>query len=180
LRILSLADKEPPYREMCRRLAKHPSDIYYIHPFRLEQVVRDVLTMSMNVEFAMTVHSKDGGYDLIGFDAEGEKVLVEVKRYRHDRKIGVRSVRHLAGVLVRENAEKGVIVTTSDFTRDSASETGRLRSECQDYPIAIDLLKFADLLPWLEVVPLASNALLNCDEYWNGKLESFQGCWISL
>ena len=56
----------------------------------------------------------DGGVDLIA-RKNGEKVLVQCKRWRTD-KVGVDKARELFGVVKAEGATKGVLVTSGAFT----------------------------------------------------------------
>lgn len=56
----------------------------------------------------------DGGVDLIA-RKNGEKVLVQCKRWRTD-KVGVEKARELFGVVKAEGATKGVLVTSGAFT----------------------------------------------------------------
>jgi HJR/Mrr/RecB family endonuclease len=56
----------------------------------------------------------DGGYDIEYQDKEGQRVLVECKA--HKKPVGVAVARQLYGVLLHENAEKGVIASVSGFT----------------------------------------------------------------
>ena len=167
LKKFNLSDKRIPYFELLKWLTDHPSDIYYIHPRRFEQVVQGVLREFMDCEFLLTAESKDGGYDLLAYDTDAGKLLVEVKRYSSERTIGVSFVRHLAGVLVRENVSHGLIVSTSDFTTDSKTEIETLRRKTQEYPLYIDLRTFTELLPWLEThrVRLADETSAS-EEYW--------------
>lgn len=169
-----------PYAELLRWLASHPSDVYYVNPRRFENVVRDVLGEAMQVDFEMTATSRDGGFDLLAYDSDVGKVLVEVKRFAQHRKISVRLVRHLAGVLVRENSSRGIIVSTSDFTRCSVDEAEKYRSEVQDHPLKIDLVTFSKLVPWLGLAALGSRDKFADESYWAEKFESLGRFWLSL
>ena len=44
-------------------------------------------------------------------------LVVQAKRYRADRKIGVSLVRELKGTVATTNASTGVLLTTSSFTK---------------------------------------------------------------
>ncbi len=77
------------------------------------------LYVAMGYETVLTPKSKDGGRDIIAQrqkPAQHERLLVECKKYEHN--IGIQIARALLGVVTLEKVTKGVIVTTSDFTRD--------------------------------------------------------------
>lgn len=175
LKKLDLADKEAPYRQIVSWLTTHPNDVYYVHPRRFEEVVGGILGEFIGCEFAMTAESADGGVDLIAYDSDVGKILVEVKRYSASQRVGVRLVRHLAGVLVRENVMKGLLVATTDFTSPAQKEIKTLRRATQDYPLSINLVRFNDLLPWLQVVHKKVNkAKRYSKSYWDAKLAAFR------
>ena len=73
--------------------------------------------------------------------------VVECKRHRHDRPISPKLVRELRGVIDRERANVGVLVTTSYFT-DAA-----LR-EHQSLSHRMSLRAFADVVDWLGGRPI--------------------------
>lgn len=76
----------------------------------------------------LTPESRDGGYDVLAIrhreHTDDEVVLVECKRYNDRRKVGIEVVRQLVGVVCIESATRGVIATTSRFSRP-AVETAR-------------------------------------------------------
>ena len=73
-------------------------------------------------EVELTPRTRDGGKDIYAgrSDALGTSLyIIECKRYASTRKVGVEAVRKLYGVVQQERATKGIIVTTSWFTRDA-------------------------------------------------------------
>ncbi len=61
--------------------------------------------------------SGDGGVD-IELRGHGQKVLLQCKHWRA-QKVGVRVVRELLGVVVSENADKGIVVTSGSYTEEA-------------------------------------------------------------
>jgi restriction system protein len=59
----------------------------------------------------------DGGIDL-KMRKNGKRILVQCKRYT-GRSIGVQAVREFFGVVVAGGADKGIFLTTSDFTPEA-------------------------------------------------------------
>lgn len=71
-------------------------------------------------EVKVTQASRDGGVDAIAFDPDpikGGKIIIQAKRYTNT--VGVSSVRDLYGTVLNEGANKGILVTTSDYGPDS-------------------------------------------------------------
>lgn len=84
-----------------------------------------VATIFRNQGFgvSLTPQTRDGGYDILSIKHDkftrNENYLIECKRYSEHNRIGVGVVRSLMGVLQMNNATKGIIATTSFFTRDA-------------------------------------------------------------
>ncbi len=71
-------------------------------------------------EVKVTQTSRDGGVDAIAFDPDpirGGKIVIQAKRYTNI--VGVNAVRDLYGTVVNEGATKGILVTTSNYGKDS-------------------------------------------------------------
>lgn len=69
------------------------------------------------VEF--TRQTADGGRDIIAIlhSQSRFRCLIECKRYSESNKVGITAVQRLHGVVQSENANKGLLVTTSSFTK---------------------------------------------------------------
>ena len=68
----------------------------------------------------VTQSSRDGGVDVIAFDADpirGGKIVIQAKRYTNT--VGVSAVRDLYGTLISEGALKGILITTSNYGKDA-------------------------------------------------------------
>ncbi len=71
-------------------------------------------------EVKVTQASRDGGVDAVAFDPDpirGGKIVIQAKRYTNT--VGVSAVRDLYGTVLNEGANKGILVTTSDYGPDS-------------------------------------------------------------
>jgi HJR/Mrr/RecB family endonuclease len=70
----------------------------------------------------LTQATRDGGRDIIAIGNQkvaATKYLIECKRYAETNKVGVLPVRALLGVVQDEGATKGIIATTSSFSKDA-------------------------------------------------------------
>jgi restriction system protein len=88
-----------------------------------ENLVRELFEAEFAVsggEVKVTQASADKGVDAIAFDPDpirGGKIVIQAKRYTNT--VGVSAVRDLYGTLMNEGANKGILVTTSDYGPDS-------------------------------------------------------------
>ncbi len=130
--------------ELMARLAREPQLLHALHPRRFEEVVAELFAQQ-GYEVTLTAASKDGGADLYVFDRRGVGsflYLVECKKYRVDRPVGVGIVRQLFGVVQALNATAGIVATTSHFTRGAATFAG-------EFQYKLSLHDFAALKEWL-------------------------------
>lgn len=68
----------------------------------------------------ITQASRDRGVDAVVFDPDpisGGKIILQAKRYTNT--VGVEAVRDLYGTVINEGANKGILVTTSDYGPDA-------------------------------------------------------------
>lgn len=90
-----------------------------------EHLVREIFEkefVSQGGEVKVTQASRDGGVDAIAFSPDpiqGGKYVIQAKRYT--RTVGVGAVRDLYGTVMHEGADRGILVTTSDYGPDSVN-----------------------------------------------------------
>ena len=122
-----------------------------------EHLIRELFEQEFAVgggEVRVTQASSDGGVDAVAFDPDpirGGKIVIQAKRYTNT--VGVAAVRDLYGTVMNEGATKGIIVTTSDYGRDSYEFA-------KDKPLT--LLNGSNLLALLE--KHGHRARINVDE----------------
>jgi restriction system protein len=110
------------------------SILYQMSPQRFERVILDLLgamgygggDLSRSM---MTKTTGDGGVDgIIHEDALGlDAVYIQAKRYDVKNNIGRPDIQRFIGSLTGEGANKGVFVTTSDFSRDAVDYLQRVQ-----------------------------------------------------
>lgn len=126
-------------------LKRHPQAIFEISPRRFEELLAELLC-NKGYEVELTPQSSDGGRDLLAFlDTPHGRMLclVEAKRYRRDRPIGVELIRQLFGTLVDEGANSAMMVTTSSFTSGAEAFSRK-----HQYKLA--LREYADVFSWID------------------------------
>lgn len=110
-----------------------------------EHLIRELFEKefaSSGGEVKVTRASRDGGIDAVAFDPDplrGGKIVIQAKRYTNT--VGVAAVRELYGAVVKEGANSGILVTTSDFGPDA-------HKLCTEIPIK--LVNGGNLLHLLE------------------------------
>ncbi|OOG60165.1 restriction endonuclease [Rhodanobacter sp. C03] len=88
-----------------------------------EHLVRELFAKVFSgngAEVHVTQASRDGGVDAIALDPDpikGGKIVIQAKRYTAT--VGVSAVRDLYGTVMNEGANRGILVTTSDFGPDA-------------------------------------------------------------
>ena len=88
-----------------------------------EHLIRQLFEQEFSTaggEVKITQASRDGGVDAVAFDPDpirGGKIIIQAKRYAYT--VGVGAVRDLYGTVMNEGANKGILVTTSDYGPDA-------------------------------------------------------------
>lgn len=88
-----------------------------------EHLIRELFEKEFAVahgEVKVTRASRDGGIDAVAFDPDplrGGKIVIQAKRYTNT--VGISAVRDLYGTVLNEGANKGILVTTSDYGPDA-------------------------------------------------------------
>ena len=97
-----------------------------VNPVRFERLILDLLSAMKYgggdlSNARLTKASGDGGIDgIINEDALGlDAVYIQAKRYAPNSKVGRPALQAFVGSLTGEGANKGVFVTTSDFSKEA-------------------------------------------------------------
>jgi len=117
---------------MVEALKKHPKDIFRLSPRKYEELIAELLD-DIGYEVTLTKATRDGGKDILASmktECGDLLCLVEAKRYRHDRKIGVSLVRELYGTLCDFKATSGMLVTTSSYSPDAQAFQSNHQYQC--------------------------------------------------
>jgi restriction system protein len=131
--------------EIIERLKARPEDIHQIGHRKFEELVAELLD-DMDFDVELTQATRDGGRDVLAYwnSPVGRLLcLVEVKKYRPDRTVGIQLVKNLYGTLMDEQATSAVLVTTSDFSPDA-----RKFEDKHKWQLA--LRNYTDLVQWIQ------------------------------
>lgn len=144
--------------ELVSYLAQHPETMLELKPRKFEELVAE-LFRAKGYDVELGRGTKDGGVDIRAFlrsDIGALLTLIQCKRQSARNKVNVDVVRGLYGVVNRDDASCGMIVTTSTFTRDARSEQQRLEHR-------IHLADYTNLINWLREYPQPGRSAKNTD-----------------
>lgn len=115
-------------------------DIHKMSGYEFEQLIVCLLK-KMGFLVEQTSLSGDGGIDIIAYNREPiykGKYLIQCKNWENP--VGQREVRDLYGVVMSEQANKGILITTSYFTEQAVQFAENKNIELIDYDVLINLL----------------------------------------
>lgn len=128
-----------------RHLKKSPRDIYTLDPRKFEEVIAELLS-DQGCEVEVTPVTGDGGKDILAWmNTPLGKVLalVEAKRFKESRPVGVELVRQLYGVLhLHGKASHAMMVTTSRFTKGA-------KVIQKEHEYELQLKDYTDVISWI-------------------------------
>ena len=143
---------------LIERLKKEPKDVFRISPYRFEDLIAELLE---GMGFAVTLTPAtdergpgDQGRDILAWnkDAEGPYLLiVDTKKYRQSRPVGVSAVRTLLGAVVDETARRaaaktrvrGMLIASSHFSPQAVHLQQR-------HEYSLTLKDFDDVVAWIK------------------------------
>ena len=120
-----------------------------VPPSVLEEIVAELLRRMGFKDIRVVGGPSDKGVDIEAFKVNEfgfrEKYVVQVKRYSSSRKAGHTDLQHFIIALKAARADKGIFVTTSDFTR-SAVEFIESNYEFKSKVFLVNGFKLLDLI----------------------------------
>jgi hypothetical protein len=127
-----------------RYFRQHPNDLLSIAPRQFEEIIAGLMEQ-FGFEVELTARTADGGRDIIATANRtlNLRCLIECKRYASDNRVGLALVQRLHGVVQSEQATKGILVTTSSFTKPA-------RDFLRRQPWLLEGRDFAGIVEWLD------------------------------
>lgn len=151
-KIFRVDDIDIPLSDLKRFLKKNPKNLAHVNPDAFECLISDCLRAAFPQCDLIKVGGRhDRGIDAILVHDTGERYLVQIKRRSNiDKNESVDVVRVLNGVVFRENAAKGLVITTArNYTPNAQQETW-VQSDAGAWQ-SIDLYGFDDIVEWLDL-----------------------------
>lgn len=91
-------------------------DWYHLTGYEFETYISNLLIQLEYKRIKVRKGSGDGGIDITAFDKENRKVAFECKNWKNT-KVGRPVVQKFESAIRYENFDKGIIITTSNFTK---------------------------------------------------------------
>ncbi len=131
--------------KILKQLQQRPDDIYNMSPREFEMFTASILER-MGYEITLTPQTRDGGIDILA--AKKEQLgaflcLVQCKKQKPSRPVGIAVVRELYGVLQAERATYASVFTTSFFSKSAIDFQQRFEHQLSlvDYNAIKDILQ---------------------------------------
>ncbi len=132
--------------EIMYHIARYPELMHTLNPRLFEELIERIF-IKFKVKTELTKQTRDGGYDIIAIDDttfSKNKYIVECKRHALANKVDVSIVRHLYGVKVSSQVTKGLLVTSSFFTKDAIEFA-------KQHSWELELFDYNDIVKWLNL-----------------------------
>lgn len=131
--------------ELIQALAANPKLMYELNPEVFEKLIAELMA-GKGYDVEWTGRTKNTGVDVIAVKTDelgiNSKFLVECKRYKESNSVGVELIRTLYGSVIAEQANGGIMVTTSKYQSGAlkfASDTQILHTK--DYNDVCDWVR---------------------------------------
>ncbi len=137
-------------KEIITNIYNNNEILYTIDPYKFEEVIGELL-YSKGYEVNISQKTRDGGYDILAITKLGGitfKMLVECKRYKNN--VGVGIVRSFCDVIETKKANKGILVTTSYFSKPAVERKNKKGA-------LLDLVNKDGIIDWIAEYQLRPN-----------------------
>lgn len=103
---------------LIRHFRQNPIQLHLLSSRKFEEVIAE-LFIGFGFEVELTKQTRDGGRHIIAINHKiaRAKYLIECKRWKPGNTVGIDVVQRLHGVSMSEGATKGIVATTSKFTK---------------------------------------------------------------
>jgi len=148
-------DESQRIRRIILDIYQNNSGLLQLEPRQFEEVVAELLR-KQGFEATLTKQTRDGGYDIMAvLTLNGHAPLtwlVECKRFSK-MKVDVDVVRRFKEVIQSNNANRGIIATTSYFTKDAQVKR-------EQTPWLLDFRDKNDIMQWVTNYATGNSSLL--------------------
>ncbi len=125
--------------------AQHLGALLAISPTDFEHAVGTVLTASGYGQVQNCGGPGDRGADLLCLDPGGRRIVVQCKRYAPGTKVGSPEIQRFVGAIQIHHADRGMVVTTSGFTRAASAIAADHSIDLVDGPTFVGMARRVSL-----------------------------------
>lgn len=115
-------------KEIFSYVSKNSDAVFRMSPREFEYLIASIFR-EFGFEAELTPESNDNGVDIIALRNDRvigtDTILIECKRYAPENKVGIGVVQRLFGAVSEFQANKGIVVTTSTFTKKAQKTAQR-------------------------------------------------------
>lgn len=138
-------------KEICSEI----EEIDKMSGIEFENYIKD-LYIKLGYNATTTANSHDYGADIIA-TKNNTKICIQTKRYNKNRNVNIRAVQEVIGSLNYYNANEGIVITTSNFTKSALKLSAKnniiligrselqsliLKSSKSDHPYLLKFINF--------------------------------------
>lgn len=127
-------------------LARDLDTLLMFPPAAFEQLAGVVLERLGYTEVVHVGGANDRGADLTAADPYGQRIVVQCKRYALHRKVDSPTMQLLVGAIVMHRAHRGLMITTSSYTREALAIAGAHNIDLIDGPMFVQWARRAAVL----------------------------------
>lgn len=116
-------------RKYIALLARSPAELASVEWRELEHMMEEICRELGFNPVELTPPSKDGGRDLVLTARVGykkAKYLMELKHWKEPNRVGSNVLREFVNVVIQDNADKGIVLSSSGFTKNAVSQLTQL------------------------------------------------------
>jgi restriction system protein len=110
-----------------------------LKPREFEELIRE-LFIKMGYNASLTPYISDFGADIIA-KKEMDVIVIQVKKYKPDHKVGRVDVQKVLGSTFKYKANKAILITTSSFTDEAREQARDAPIELWDYYTLIEKIE---------------------------------------
>nr|WP_121271688.1 restriction endonuclease [Pedobacter schmidteae] len=140
-----LLNEVPKAQGLIRSVYNDHQRLYQLHPRDFEEMIAELLRKK-GWDIQLTKQTRDQGVDIIALrylDDSPLKAVIECKRNAPKRKVGVEILRGFQSVIATQQANKGIIFTSSYFSTDA------IQYQQQHMPFLMELKDYDDIIGWI-------------------------------
>lgn len=140
-----LLNEVPKAQQLIRSIYNDHKQLYQLHPRDFEEMIAELMR-KQGWDVKLTKQTRDQGVDIVALQYHGKspyKAVIECKRNAPNRKVGVEILRGFQSVILTQQANKGIIFTSSYFSADAK------KYQKQHLPYLLELKDYNNIIDWI-------------------------------
>jgi len=141
-----LLNEVPKAQQLILSIYNDHQQLYQLHPRDFEEMIAELMR-KQGWDVKLTKQTRDQGVDIVALQYRGEspyKAVIECKRNAPNRKVGVEILRGFQSVILTQQANKGIIFTSSYFSADAK------KYQKQHLPYLLELKDYNNIIDWIK------------------------------